>query len=148
MTPANLQALQFILTFIELMVADRIELEPCAVHGLDRAFIVKQRGDQGCRANQITGRDDSCGRIQSFKLRDHASDLVDAASRSYHCGIAATCRGDGEISGRLHLPMEIVQAEQFDCDVGIDGDGVCVTDCTRERHVQPQLTKFHCEFLF
>jgi hypothetical protein len=66
---------------VELMVADRVELEAKAVGDLDGGPIVEEGGDERAGTGEIAGGDDDVGRILALELGDVGGEVVDAADR-------------------------------------------------------------------
>ncbi len=104
MTAAPLHAQELRAAFVELMVADCVELEAETIHRLDGAFVVEQRRDQRARADHVTGRDHHVVRVLRLELRDVLREHVDTTGG----------RRGGEGSGRLQVAVKVIERDHLD----------------------------------
>ncbi len=81
MTAAVLHAQQLGLAVVELVIAHGVEVEAEAIHGLDGAFVMKQRGHQRARADHVASRHHDGRRILLLELLHVSGHRIDAASR-------------------------------------------------------------------
>ena len=111
---AALHALELRGALVELVVAHRVEVEPDAVHRLDRRLVVEERRQQRRGADQVAGRDDQRVAVLALLLAQVRGQELRPA-RGHRRG--AGRRRDRAGRGRLEMAVEVVQAEQLDLHV-------------------------------
>ena len=106
---AILHALEFAPALVEFVVADRVEIQPDAVHRADRRLVEEQRGDQRARPDQVAG----CDHHRVFVLRAHRIDRSGQPGRAAGLRLApvAQLHGPGD---RLQIAVEIVEPDDAD----------------------------------
>ena len=85
--------------FVELVVADRVEVEPDLVHRLDRRLVVEERRQQRAGADEVAGRDHERVRVAAAEHPDVRGQELGAA-RGYAVAAAAA-------SARPMLPVVV-----------------------------------------
>ena len=120
MAAALLHAEQFGCTLIELVVADRVEVEADEVHRLDRRFVVEQRRQQRTGTDQVTCRHHR--RVALLIERpDVARQVLRAARRDgvgvrRRVGARVPRRRVDDEAKRLEGAVEVVDGDDLDID--------------------------------
>ena len=96
---------------VELVVADRVQVQADHVHGLDGRLVVEERRQQRARADEVTGRDDERVAVRLGE-RTHVGREVLGAACVHGADTAA---GAGR---RLEVSVEVVEGEELDLDLG------------------------------
>ena len=78
---AALHAQQLGRTLVELVVADRADLEPHRTQRFDRRLVVEQRRQQRRRADQVAGGDEDVIRVLRAQFGHRRGELLGAAGR-------------------------------------------------------------------
>ena len=78
---ALLHALELGRALVELVVADRVEVEADLVHRLDRGLVVEQRRHERRCADQVAGGDDEAVAVPRLELPDVLGEVGGAAGR-------------------------------------------------------------------
>jgi hypothetical protein len=109
-----LHAQQLVGALVELVVSDRVEIEPDLVHRLDCRFVVEERRQQRRGADEVTGREDQRVPVLGLPGPQVRGQVLGSAG-----GHARRRRVGGDRSGPrgLEVPVEVVEAEQLDLDV-------------------------------
>ena len=101
---AALHAQQLLAAVVELVIADGIEVEADAVHGLDGRLVMEQRRQQRARADQVARRHHRVQRVRGPQA-------VDDGGQARHARIAA---------GGFEIAVEIVEGDQLHRELGTD----------------------------
>jgi hypothetical protein len=78
---AVLHAQQLVLTFVEFVVAHRVEVEPEQVHRLDRRLVVEERGIERAAADQVASRHHHAVRRLVAQAAHESRHVIDPARR-------------------------------------------------------------------
>ncbi len=113
---ARLHPLQFVSAAVELMVADRANLEPEQIHRVDRRFVEIIGGDQRRGADRISRRDGDGAGMPHPKPGQCRREMRRSAGRDSVLG--AVGLGDFDRVGRLQIAVEIVEGEDLHLDRG------------------------------
>ena len=122
---AALHALELVFALVELVVADRVEVEPEQVHGLDRGLVVVERRHERARADQVARRDQSAScacraraRARSCRGSRRRRRAGSSARRGGWRGLhGRRVEADAAGRGRLEVAVEVVEGQQLDLDV-------------------------------
>ena len=107
---AALEAAQLSRTLVELVVADRRDVEPDHVHRLDRGLVVEERGEQRAAAHEVAGGDHERMAGALAQRPDVRGEVLGAAGRE----ALVLPAHDRARRRRLQVAVEVVDPEQLD----------------------------------
>ena len=109
--PPSLQPAQLGHAPIELVVADRVELQADVVERLHRRLVEEQGRDQRRGTDEVAGTDDHVQRVLCLQPRHVAGDVLRATDRR---SLRGGDRGvDAEGAGRLEIAVVVVEADDL-----------------------------------
>ena len=102
--------------FVELVVADRADVEADRVQRLDRRLVVEERRQQRAGADEVAGGHDQRVAVAALERADVRREVLGAAGGHAHLG-GAQPAGDRPRRVRLEVAVEVVDPEQLDLDL-------------------------------
>jgi len=142
MTSAVLHAQELVGALVELVVADRRHGEAEQVHRFDRRLVVKRRGQQRRRTDQIAGGDDRRVRVGRRELREVSRQVLDTTRiNEIDEGIGPRDDPTGRPARGLQVAVEVVEREELDRHgaAGVLGVGRGVREHPREAGLADEL---------
>ena len=119
MAAAVLHAQQLVLALVELVVADRGDLEAHLGEGFDGRLVVEQRRQQRARADQVAGGDKDAVLLLGAQLLDERRHVLGPAGRDGDLlGPVLRVRDGDAAERRPEVAVEVIDGEDRDGDVG------------------------------
>ena len=118
MAAAVLHAQQLVLALVELVVADRGDLEAHLGEGLDGRLVVEQRRQQRARADQVAGGDEHAVLLLGAQLLDERRHVLGPAGRDRDPLVPVLRVQDGDAAERRpEVAVEVVDGEDREGDM-------------------------------
>ena len=112
MTAAILHPKQFILAFVEFVVADRSDRKPHHRQRFDGRLVVKHRRQKRAGADQVSGGDEDGVLVPLAQLLNQRGHGLDAPGRHHHLPGLVVGIGDPDAARRrAKVAMEVVDGE-------------------------------------
>ena len=117
-----LHAQQLVLALVELVIADRRDLEAHGGERLDGGLVVERRRQQRARADQVAGGNEHGVLLLGAQVPDERRHVLGTAGRDGDLLGLVGRIGNGDAAERgLEMPMKIVDRQDRDGDAGLRG---------------------------